>query len=1155
MTSDLVAARLRAARRNARTPAITRAPSGTAPVLSAHQESIWLADRLAAGRAVYTVTQVFRVRGPLDAGVLREAFGVVMERQEILRTTYSESEGHVQPVVRDLDEVPMTVSDGTFDPAVLARPFDLAADLPLRVHLVREAPGEHVLALAVHHIAVDGQGLRVLWSEVAGAYRALADGSVPALPELPVQYADYAAWQAGRPASDVEYWVRRLDGLTPAEIPADPPLGVSTAGRHDFSVPDVRDAASAHGVTLYHLTLAAFQVLLARWSGRTDVAVGTMLAAREHAELDSLVGFFGTTVVIRTDLSADPPFAELVRTVRDTVVDAQQHGDLPFERLVERLRPQREPGRTPLFSVMFSVHDDEGAPLALPGCTVEPVPVAPGEAKFDLELNLVRTPDGLIGTIEYACDRYRPGTVERLAASYVRLLRSLVDRPREPVSLASVLSPREARWVTDYLNRPPAVHDTDALIPDLVHAGPELAVGDLTYDELRLRAGRLANWLVARGIGPECTVGVRLPRTPDLVVAILGVLTAGAAYVPIDPDHPAERIDWILRDSGASLVLDELPDLDGLPGTAPPRTATPDNLAYIIYTSGSTGRPKGVLMPHRNVVNLSREFIRVFGVTGADVVASVANHAFDLSVPELLSTLMTGARIALAPRNVATDGAALARFLDDEGVTVMQSTATTWRMLLDAGWRGRPLRAGASGETVPPELAETMLGKVERFFALYGPTETTVWSTGYHVTAVEPGRPMPVGRPLAGNTVHVCDERLRPVPVGVTGEICLGGVGVSRGYHNDPRTTAAKYVPDPFRPGGRLYRTGDLARILPDGMIEFVGRADTQVKIRGNRVELGEVEAVLGRHPEVTAAAATTWGDGVDKRLVAYVVRRSSAVDLRHWLAARLPAALGAGGRGRPARAAADAQPQARPPLTPAAGSPPGRPAPHGPAHTGGAAGHDGLVGRARPRRHRRRRRLLRARRALTAGPAGDRPAQRRDRGGPVAEHAVRQPDAGRPGYLPAGRPYRHARRDPASLVDRPRASFRRAAAAVVPGAAAPRRHGLSGAECRTAARPARHRPAGRRRAYGRRPARRAARPVHRRGPGQRRTGPGLGQCRRRRRRGACARRGRRVDPDPARRRGTVPCPDRTDRRRRPRGGARRAPRRRRRLVAAPGLA
>jgi amino acid adenylation domain-containing protein len=895
VTSDLVAARLRAARRNARTRAIIRAPAGADPVLSAHQESIWLADRLAAGHAVYTVTQVFRVRGPLDADVLRMAFGIVMERQEILRTTYTESEGHVRPVVRDLDGVPMTVSDGAFDAAVLAVPFDLATDLPLRVHLVREAPGEHVLALAVHHIAVDGQGLRVLWSEVAQAYRALADGSVPVLPELPVRYADYAAWQSGRPPSDVEHWVRRLDGVTPAEIPADPLLGVRTAGRHDFSVPDVRDAATAHGVTLFHLTLAAFQVLLGRWSGRTDVTVGTMLAAREHVELDSLVGFFGTTVVIRTDLSADPPFAELVRTVRDTVVDAQQHGDLPFERLVERLRPQREPGRNPLFSVMFSVHDDEGAPLTLPGCTVEPVPVAPGAAKFDLELNLTRTPGGLTGTIEYACDRYRPDTVERLAASYVELLTSLVDRPQEPVSRASVLPPGEAWWLTAELNQPPAVHDIDALVPDLVHAGPELAVGDLTYDELRRRANQLANWLVARGIGPECTVGVRLPRAPDLVVAILGVLTAGAAYVPVDPDHPADRIDWILRDSGARLVLDELPGLDGLPGTAPPRTATPDNLAYIIYTSGSTGRPKGVLMPHRNVVNLSREFIRVFGVTGADVVASVANHAFDLSVPELLSTLMTGARIALAPRKVATDGAALARFLDDEGVTVMQSTATTWRMLLDAGWRGRPLRAGASGETVPRDLAETMVGKVERFFALYGPTETTVWSTGYHVTAVEPGRAMPVGRPLAGNTVHVCDEWLRPVPVGVTGEICIGGIGVSRGYHNSPRTTADKYVPDPFRPGGRLYRTGDLARVRPDGMIEFVGRADTQVKIRGNRVELGEVEAALGRHPEVTAAAATTWGDGVDKQLVAYVVRRSSdhssAVDLRHWLATQLPAA------------------------------------------------------------------------------------------------------------------------------------------------------------------------------------------------------------------------------------------------------------------------
>ncbi|MEH1167100.1 amino acid adenylation domain-containing protein [Micromonospora sp. CPCC 205539] len=943
-TAELLAARLRAAReasRAAPAPALPRCPDDEL-VTSPAQESVWLADRFLDGTPDYNVAEVLRVRGPLDTAALRLAFGIVLERHEVLRTCYREVAGRPRPVLRELGTVPVAVRT-VDDPLARARevvrqPFDLAGELPLRAELLTAGGDEWYVVLVVHHIAVDGWSMALLWAELSAAYRALSAGTVPALPELPVRYVDHAHWQRehlrdGRLDRQLGYWRQRLAGLAPLELPADrprPPVFSGRGDRHDFAVPDaladgVRELASRHGVTLFHALLAGFTAVLHRWSGRSDVAVGTLFADREHPELESVIGFFGTTVVIRTEVLDGQPFTALLSEVRDAVIDAHQHRDVPFDRLVEELRPARDLSRNPLFQAMFTVQDEETAPFELPGCVVEPVPVGTGTVKFDLEVVLTRRDGRLAGFVEYASDVFAPATVARLVDSYLCLLGDAVTHPDRPVAGLAVLPPAELTRITEACNDTTAAYPDDRQLADLIGeqarrrpdaVAVRCAGAEVTYGELERRANRLAHLLVAHGVGPDVTVGVCLDRTPELVVALVAVLKAGGAYVPVDPDHPADRVRHVLSDSAARLLLttDEVWDrlgappgpellridragdlLTGLPDTPPVTATTPEHLAYLIYTSGSTGRPKGAMVPHRAIVNLTTAFVRLFEVTDRDVVAAVASHAFDLSLPELLSPLTVGATVLLVPRRTATDGVALGALLDSAGATVMQTTPTMWRMLVDAGWVGGDLRAGASGETVPSALAAALLGRVSRFWCLYGPTETTVWCTAHEVHAVQADRPMPIGRPLANNTVYVLDPTLRPVPVGVIGEVYVGGVGVSRGYAGRPRLTAERYLPDPFASGGRLYRSGDLARLRPDGTIEFVGRADTQVKVRGNRIELGEVEEALTAHPALAGAAVTTWGDDADRQLVAYVVWRDEPLDvaaLRAYLRGILPDAF-----------------------------------------------------------------------------------------------------------------------------------------------------------------------------------------------------------------------------------------------------------------------
>ncbi|NBM18190.1 amino acid adenylation domain-containing protein, partial [Streptomyces sp. GC420] len=677
---------------------------------------------------------------------------------------------------------------------------------------------------------------------------------------------------------------------------------------------DLRALGQRRGATLFMVLLAGFQALLARWTGSTDIAVGAPVAGRDRAELEPLIGFFVNTLVLRTDLSGTPSFGELVTRARETALGAYAHQDVPFERLVEEVQPERDLSRHPLFQVMLVLNDETGPLPALPGLTAEPVVLSNGGAKFDLSLYLTEAPDGLHGHAVFAADLFDRRTVARMTRSFERLLRAAVAAPDRPFGDLDLLDPAEREHLVHGLNAtdaPRPATTVHALIARQAARTPDaVAVRDerhaLTYAELDERAGRLAGALRAQGAGPDSPVAVCVERSADLPVALLGVLKAGAAYVPVDTAYPRERVELMLADSGARVLLtggDGEPDGVRLPagvrtlrvedavaqdrqppGDLPP--ADPDQLAYVIYTSGSTGRPKGVMVPHRGVVNFALDMVARLEITEGDVVAAVTTASFDIAVTELLVPLVRGATVHIVARETARDGSMLAKELDRAGATLVQATPATWHLLTQAGWRNPLVRALCGGEALPPVLAERLRASVGSVWNVYGPTETTIWSTAHRLGDEAPGRPVPIGRPLANTRVHVLDERLRPLPAGVCGELYIAGDGVVRGYAGRPGLTAERFLPDPFAaPGSRMYRTGDLARRLPDGTLEYRGREDGQVKVRGHRIELGEIETAMARHPEVAEAAVAVRGTGVDAILVGYVVWQNPSGD---------PLALGA---------------------------------------------------------------------------------------------------------------------------------------------------------------------------------------------------------------------------------------------------------------------
>ncbi|NPC78897.1 non-ribosomal peptide synthase/polyketide synthase [Pyxidicoccus fallax] len=821
------------------------------------------------------------------------------------------------------------------------QPFSLSTGPLLRASLLKLGCEEHVLRINMQHSVSDGWSVGVLVRELATLYGAFQSGRPSSLPELPVQYADYAVWQRDWLQGEVldtqlAWWKEQLQGITPLELPTDfarPAVRRQRGGMVGVAFPkaltdDLNTLARQEGATLFMVLAAGFQVLLARYSGQRDVTIGTPIAGRASQELESLLGVFVNTLVLRARMEDRPTFRALLSRVKDMTLGAFAHQDVPFEKLVEELEPTRDLSRQPLFQVMFALQNAPMGDPALPGLSVRLQEIDNGTSKFDFTLSLTETARGLGGYLNYDADLFEAATMERLVSHYQRLLEGICRAPQQRVDALELMTDAELRETLVDWNATRTAFPRETCVHSLFEAQVErtpdavaIVAGDVTvtYAELERRANQLARRLVGMGVRPEVRVGVCLERSVDLVVAMLAILKAGGAYVPLDPAHPTERLAYMLADSGVPFLLThgtlgdgldapgilplnldtERPMLDAMAHHPVRASVTPEGLAYIIYTSGSTGRPKGVAVHHRAIVRLvmDTDYVRL---TPEDRVAQLSNTSFDAATFEVWGALLSGARLVLVPRDTSLVPADLAKAVRDSGITTLfVTTALFNRMAREypAGF-GTAKHVLFGGEASDPEAVRRLLdaGPPRRLLHVYGPTETTTFATWHRVESVDAGaRSIPIGRPIANTTGYVLDRELRPVPRGVVGELYLGGDGVARGYHERPELTAEKFIPDPFSTvlGARLYRTGDLVRLRSSGAIEFIGRVDHQVKLRGFRIELGEIETALQAHPAVTEAVVLVREEHGDRKLVAYLVAEAgqspTPAALREHLARTLP--------------------------------------------------------------------------------------------------------------------------------------------------------------------------------------------------------------------------------------------------------------------------
>lgn len=909
------------------------------------QRRLWFLHQLDPSSAAYNITAPLHISGSLNVEILRRSLNEVVQRHESLRTTFRSVHGEPVQVVARSQTVELEIIDLGLRNAAerekethslilreAQRAFDLVQGPLMRAALLRRGEQDHILLLNMHHIISDGWSLSILMREVSIIYDALTAGRPSPLPQLRIQYPDFSEWQrkwldGGALQKQLDYWKRQLTAVPSSlDLPTDRPrtvdstsIGAQQPVRIEAALfRPLKRLAQQHGATAYMVLLAAFQILLHRYTGQTDIAVGSPIAGRTRSETEEIIGFFVNTLVMRTDLSGDPNFIELLARVKEVTLGAYANQDVPFEKLIEVLSPVRDLSRTPLFQVMFILQNLPPADMRLGSAELRALDIDGGTSKFEITLALEESGDSIRGSITYKTALFESQTIARMLAHYKELLANIARNQRQPVSLLPMLTEEESRQLLyDWNGEPKAFSGTKCvhqLFEEYAQAMPDATAvagedGSRTYRELNLQANQLARCLQKLGIRSEVPVGIFLEPSIELVLAVLSTLKAGGCYVPIDPVFPRDRISYILEDSRISVLLtrssmknrfdasrvhvvclDAVQDLVGdLDSSNLPNTTLPENPVYMIYTSGSTGRPKGVVVEQRQVLNYLHGIVERFDLHPGAQYSMLQPLAVDSSNTVFFPAICTGGTLHVMPRDRAADPYAVQEYFRNHRIDVLKIAPSHLAALLEAcpspdllpqhvlalGGEGSPW--DWIGNSVQPHVPAR--GKV---FIHYGPTETTVGMLTNLVRsgAVQRGALVPLGRPLPNTTAYALDSAMQLMPVGVPGEIYIGGSGVARGYLNRPELTAERFVPDPFsrEPGARLYRTGDLARWLPEGEIEFLGRTDYQVKIRGFRIELGEVESALRQHDEVERAVALARGNGgTEKQLVAYVTLKQSA--------------------------------------------------------------------------------------------------------------------------------------------------------------------------------------------------------------------------------------------------------------------------------------
>jgi amino acid adenylation domain-containing protein/non-ribosomal peptide synthase protein (TIGR01720 family) len=956
--------RARRRRQPLQTPPLRHGARPTEVPLSYAQQRLWFLEQLEPGSAAYNIALALRLTGRVQVEALQSSLNALVRRHEALRTTFVAHQGRPVQLIAISGSLPLLLVDLSALPAQVResellrvaqqearQPFDLAEGPLFRATLIRLDDEEHALLLSLHHIITDAWSMGVLLQELAVLYRAAVQGEEAHLPELPIQYADYALWQRQWLEDAVEgevslveqqlaYWRDQLSGVPPLlELPTDyphPPEQTYRGAHYPFALPPglvcgLRRLSQQEGATLFMTLLAAFGVVLSRWSGQEDLVVGTPIANRTRAEVEGVFGFFVNTLALRLHLSRDLTVRELLRLVREVALGAYARQDLPFERLVDALHPERNLRQTPLFQVMFVQQNAANAALDLPGVRVESLAVESGTARFDLTLSMQEREQEVLGGLEYNTDLFEPATIERMAGHLCTLLEGMVVQHDQPIATLPLFTPAESRQILEEWNETRQSYPQNLCLHDLCEAQaartPERVAlvceeHHLTYQALHQRATQLAHALHALGVGPETLVGVCLERSLDLVVALLAILKAGGAYVPLDPSSPGERLSFLLQDTHVQLLLTQQHLLERLPPCAarvlcldqpwpalPAAAATNPALAvggshaaYVIYTSGSTGRPKGVINTHQGICNRLLWMQDAYPLSATDRVLQKTPCSFDVSVWEFFWPLLSGACLVLAQPGGQQDPAYLVEVLAREHISVVHFVPAMLRVFLAEASLGRlpGLREVlCSGEALSQQERAAFFRHFgqqgPRLRNLYGPTEAAVDVSSWTCSAGEQG-PVPIGRPIANLQLYVLDRRGQPVPIGVAGELYIGGVGVARGYLERPELTAERFVPHPFsRQGGeRLYRTGDLVRYRADGALEYLGRLDHQVKLRGFRIELGEIEVTLGQHPDVEQVIVQVREHAAgEQQLVAYVVPHPEQIpspsELRAFLSRQLP--------------------------------------------------------------------------------------------------------------------------------------------------------------------------------------------------------------------------------------------------------------------------